>query len=353
MNIQAILNTNWSDFIVDWCLGIVPSFTEEQANNALTALKCFWPEHLEELLQSGSRGIGVIGTVIFYGQLINQCNHLHGFAQVMARIRQGERSALSELNFAKILLDLGYQPNLEAVLHQRTLDALIIAEGSRIYFEVIAPDESDAMRSTYRAMQTLANDLAINNLGSRIELFLETELTLESSQHILAFVEKIPYSKEVRDISGIALIRKQRHESPNDAITPVSSKMPQTSVTHATNMNGVLTVVDVGIRPYDNRIGRLLDDESKHFSREEINILVMNVSRIPIGLPDFIPLIQRRLQPHLNRRFSAVILFTQFFRVEDGMPELDWHMIINPHAYRQVPISLAQTLSLLSSKVQS
>ncbi len=74
--------------------------------------------------------------------------------------------------------------------------------------------------------------------------------------------------------------------------------------------NGAKGPIDAFQKGIGDPILELVEDlVPRHFSREEMNILVMDVSRTPGVLKSRIPLIQRRLQPGTNRRFGAVMLF--------------------------------------------
>ena len=72
-----------------------------------------------------------------------------------------------------------------------------------------------------------------------------------------------------------------------------------------------LTSANVQHSMSDARAARLLEAEAKHFSKEEANLVVMDITRMPNGIKAFAPLVQRRFQPGLNRRFGAVALFQE------------------------------------------
>src|SRR5580765_1648870 len=59
----------------------------------------------------------------------------------------------------------------------------------------------------------------------------------------------------------------------------------------------------------DTRAKRLLYGESHHFSRDEMNVLVVDVTKIVTSLNAWSHLIARCFQPEQNRRFGAVVLF--------------------------------------------
>src|SRR5207253_87029 len=74
--------------------------------------------------------------------------------------------------------------------------------------------------------------------------------------------------------------------------------------------NGVRTAGIVRVPLTVARAKRLLYGESHHFSREEMNILVLNVTSIVSSIKIWSQLIEKCFQPEQNRRFGAVVLFS-------------------------------------------
>jgi hypothetical protein len=97
----------------------------------------------------------------------------------------------------------------------------------------------------------------------------------------------------------------------------------------------------------DQRAARLMGAEAHHFSRDETNILAIDVTNIPGSIPDWIPLIERRFQPNLNRRFGAVVLFTRVNQLHSANIIRGYRILRNPHAYRPVPDALLAAIANL------
>jgi len=207
-------------------------------------------------------------------------------------------------------MSLGYQPELEPPLLGRVLDAVIEVESHPIYFEVISPEISDAIRKELALMLDLANELEKENLGSHLELFLTDEIDAVVSDATLKFARATSFSARVWEMPGIGFLRKQEASRVSGLrdVAPTTAG-PIIGVAHATNEGGVSTVVGVKTEIRDDRAARLLEAETKHFSREEINVLVIDLSKIPRGVDMFPAKIRPRLQPGINRRFSGVLLF--------------------------------------------
>ena len=100
---------------------------------------------------------------------------------------------------------------------------------------------------------------------------------------------------------------------------------------------GVGTLGIVRVPVTDERARRLMEGESHHFSRDEMNIVVMDVSKIVGNLDAWGQMIQRGLQPNLNRRFGAIIFYSWGRMGEKMTRHEHWRVIQNPHAYRPIP----------------
>src|SRR5437764_918269 len=102
------------------------------------------------------RGIGLITLTVHPGAVLRACEQLPGISEVLARIRHGEQSALSEAVIAAALVQVGYLPELGPTLGSGRLDVLVEAEGSPVYVEVISPERADAILEAQVAIQALA-----------------------------------------------------------------------------------------------------------------------------------------------------------------------------------------------------
>ncbi|PYV62525.1 MAG: hypothetical protein DMG97_40240, partial [Acidobacteria bacterium] len=85
---------------------------------------------------------------------------------------------------------------------------------------------------------------------------------------------------------------------------------------------------------------RLLYGESHHFSREQMNILVVDVTRIVSSLKIWSQLIEKCFQPEQNRRFGAVVLFSAGITGDKMAPFQQWKVVRNPYATKAIPESL-------------
>jgi hypothetical protein len=76
--------------------------------------------------------------------MLDACEGADSFQEVFARVRARERSAYSELVLVAALIRLGYPARFAASIAGRVLDAVCLVDGCRVFFEVVAPERSDA-----------------------------------------------------------------------------------------------------------------------------------------------------------------------------------------------------------------
>jgi len=111
---------SWSDFTRNWCLDAQLKYSSAETIRALVTLKRIWPERVNTLLTGNRRGVTVIVPAIDLGSMLTVCEHIDGFWPVFERLKNGERSAYSELVLVSALLRLGYPASFVAPLVEET-----------------------------------------------------------------------------------------------------------------------------------------------------------------------------------------------------------------------------------------
>src|SRR5712691_436533 len=88
----------------------------------------------------------------------------------------------------------------------------------------------------------------------------------------------------------------------------------------------------------DHRVQRLLTAELHHFSRDEANLLAIDISRSAGSIRGWTPLIERRFQPTQNRRLGGVVVY----QLVGTTPAIKhkWRALRNRHAYKPIPDAL-------------
>jgi hypothetical protein len=271
---------------------------------------------------------------------------LEGFENVLRRLKTGERSASAELTFAARLVWAGFRPILEPPLGDGSLDTLIPVDDSAVYCEVIAPETSNAIEEVKDAASALAGILRDQNPGKRVEVLFSGDIDERAATKVADAVKHRPVSDEIWPLDNIALISTRvAGDDPNVGPTiPSPEAAAIIGAAQGLLHDGVRTAGIVRVPVTDVRAKRLLYGESHHFSRDHMNILVMDVSKCVSSLKAWGKLIENCLQPTQNRRFGAVILFFAGVTGDKMIPCQEWRVIRNPHGYKPIPEVLLEKI---------
>jgi hypothetical protein len=345
MALPPIFGNTWEEFVVNWCLGNAPVQDRPTAESALSALLRIWPEW-EASLTPNVRGLVLISPAIENGLILSACENLDGFPNVLRRLKNGERVAHSELTFAARMVKAGYRPTLEPPLGTGLLDTRIPMAEGQVYCEVIAPETRDVIQEVRTAASALATILRDENKGRRVEVLLAVDIDQNVSAKVAEAVKIHPDSNEAWAIGEIAVASKRL--AGDDANVGPTIPAPEA----AAIIGAAQCSVDRGMRSAgivrvpvtDTRAKRLLYGESHHFSRGEMNLLVMDVTKVVSGLKAWRHLIERCFQPGQNRRFGAVALFFSGITGEKMSAMQNWEVVKNPYAYKPIPESLLQKI---------
>ena len=354
MLIPQNITAQWSQSVAEWCLGIEPVKTPSEVERAFDALRRLWPEVINKLeveAANSSRGVPTVVTAIARGLTLAACEPLTGFGPVMARVRQGENSALAELEFAEALVKCGLKPVLEPQLGSKTLDCLVQMGSERVYVEVIAPEQAAGIKDAQATLNRLAAEVVERTKGSRTEILLSEEPGTRFDT-ILDAVTTTPLDGRVHNIEGIARVcRDFLGPQPPNVGPLIANHDPRPAIAVASMRVGggdVSTAATVRLTITDERAHRLLSNELSHFSPTKRNILVIRTSEVPGGMKWWWPLALRWFQPRRNRRVGAIILYEQgaIWGHQYAIRQR-WRVIENPYAYMRVPRSLTNAIGAL------
>ena len=199
----------------------------------------------------------------------------------------------------------------------------------------------------HAAIQALATRIRTENAQRKIEVLLSVDLADGVIAAVCAFLSQIATSHDIQEIPGIGFAIVE----PSDGTLVVSPRIqsaPDTTVLGAASgSSGDGSLASVRVPITDHRVQRLLTAELHHFSRDEVNLLVIDVSRSAGSIRGWTPLIERRFQPTQNRRLSGAVVY----QLVGTMPAMkyQWRALRNPHAYRSIPDALLAALDSLNA----
>jgi hypothetical protein len=342
---------SWAEVVAKWCAGYAPPVTEEIAWPAMAAMEELWPEYLDQVLRDDIRSRLVMADVVDFGQTLQACSDLAGFEKVLTRLKKRDKGALAELRFAAGLIQAGYIPTLEPELNGNKLDASVTEGEERVFIEVISPELSQAMQNAEEGVSVLAGALTECTPGLITDVYLVADPDENVIRQVLQFVLSTPVlgANVPHEIAGVAFVKVQPFDPRIEFVRSsfIDRGKPAIGIVSTNKRGPHPSMAMVRLPIDDQRAARLMGAETHHFSRDETNVLAIDVSNIPGSIPDWIPLIERRFQPGLNRRFRAVILFTRVNQLHNANILRGYRVLRNQHAYRQPPEALLVAIANL------
>jgi hypothetical protein len=335
----------WSAVVSEWYLRVQPPVSEDVGWAALDALERHMPESIDAAVAQGLRGIAIIAPLVDSGITLLACEQLEGFEQVLRRLRSGQQASASELYVGRALTEVGYRPTLEPPLNENVLDASVSAAGRTVYMEVISPQLSEVMAQAYAGMQSVGDRLTIEVPDSNLDVYLfptYEHIHLDSVVALAKDQAALSYST-MKDIPNVALVRYDPTQNPPAFPMPPAYEGMPVLVT----IRSEGTRVAVHLLFEDIRVQRLMEAESHHFSPKEVNVLIIDVTQAGGGFSTWTPLIQRRFQPTINRRFGAVALYQSYTTIGGKVGRL-WTTLWNEYAYQPVPQEFLDNLRRLN-----
>ena len=341
MATRAEMGESWDAVVRDWYLGQDPQLPPGFGWDALGALEELWPERLQSLLDGGARGPAIIAPAIEEGTTLSRASGLNGFGKILARIRRGERAALSEATVAAVVSELGYNPAFEPAVGAGFMDLVVPAEPEPIYIEVVTPETSSETVRMNRVLGKLSAELAGRNPGTDLSVYFVGLPDAEVVDDVMAAVDRIRRSpgesiQELSDGRGHVSVAGSGEAHHLIDMVPNPGGAPILGVVSAIlSKEGPGGRAEVLCQLADDRAVRTLNTESHQLSRDLTNVLVIDVSQVQAGIHAWPSKIQASLQPTRNTRFGAVALYSG----------RQWKVVRNQHARKPVPPSFLDKLA--------
>lgn len=334
----------------DWYAGGAASYLEDETNEALAALRHLWPERLEQLAIGSARGAAVVAPVLRDGIIIARCRDLSGFGNVLARWRQGERSARAEATLAEVLLAHDLVSRFDVPLGSKRLDLEVLAGAQSVFVEIVTPDTAEIVTEATDILKQVADKVIAATDQVHTDILLDLNFSYDQLQTLLEAVQSLGDLQLEMSVTGLATVMKRMASLPVQAFPTLSRPKdgrPLFWISKARIVEGRPTSATVGISISDDRAHRFLSGELHHFSKDHPNILAMETSAVPGGMKAWRGLLEPRLTPAQNRRIGAIVLFTEHLGGEPFRARVSFSAFKNPNAYVPLPEEIADFLQRL------
>jgi hypothetical protein len=333
IEVPSELGGSWEAFSKDWCLGGSLASNRSEVAVALSTLARLLPGEVTRRVEESVRGLAVAAAMVDLGELLHTCEPAEGFSEVLAKVAERERSAYSELVLVAALRRLGYSARFAAPLNGKLLDACCDVDESRIYFEVVAPERSDASAEEQRIVEDLTAQVRRCVYKCRVEI----EIFAPLARAAVCTIAEAVVSAPPLVWSEVGSFGRVRRTDSGLSLPPVfDGEGAQIEIAEKRSIRGDSPDVIIRWETADARAKRIFNTEYHHFSQQVRNVLVVNVSAIPDGMRDWANKIARLFQPTRNRKVGAVVLFEQGCLGPPESVRRRWRVLINRHAHLAV-----------------
>ena len=343
--VPAALGSSWDVFVRDWWLNAALPDTPESMARALSVLWRLWPERILEVARASARGPGMVAPLLDLGLILELSEPIPSFAEVLFRLKGGERSAQSELVLVAALTKLSLAPSFAPPIDGRVLDAACMVGSNRVFFEVVAPERSDAGQARMKIINRLSEGVRAAIAGCRVEIEVFDEYT---DGDISVVVEAIALAPP----NAWALVENKarlRRIDTGQRLLPLFDRPDgmQMVIAGEQAVQGESASAVICHEDSDGRAKRVFNEEYHQFSKAVPNVLVVNVSAVSGGMREWPIHMSRLLQPGRNRRVGAVAFFDQGVIGPPERTRRRWRILANPYAHCAVPDSLLAGLESL------
>jgi hypothetical protein len=355
---QQYFGLSWEDFVHEHCLDTTPVMDKNSAYIALDALARLWPEESQKYLASGSRGLWGVNSLLHTGRVLARCEDLQGFGPVLNRIRQHVRAAVMEATAAAGLAAQGYRPAFEVEVEGKRPDIAVDVQGQRVYIEIVSPTHSEDVRHATMIMNDLIARVLPGTTGIDTELYLGPNWDENEAERILAAVLTTAADGTLIDIGGDAyVIRQPAKSGPSTGVVtaripPVYADAPALGAFSVQRDENGIRTATIRYSISDDRAARMISQELHHFSKIEINVLVLDVTAVPGGLEAWEPIARRAFQLKRNTRLGAIVLLEQGQAGDPLRTRLRWIVRPNRYAAKPVPLTFLAALEALDEPVE-
>lgn len=323
----------------DWLLGAKCTYSDDDILKGFLAVdkylgKDFIKAHWKDL-----RGAVFVYKIVNLGLSLELIGNVKGADKLIKKLlnKKTYNSALAELNigvsFAENnLLSEVYplSPNTK-----NELDFKLSKDTKVVYVEATSPKSEVVDKYLMRVMTKLSK---INKVmpNVRLEVYLHDlvdeqglkELYNKCRQLLKAGKIGVEYKE---DNKYIIILSKDSEEKMSKIKKKKEEDESILFITKIDQEKGMKNITTVGIPSADKRAEEVLEGKYGQLVDKFPNIVVIDVSGVPKGIENWEGLIKRRLQPSLNRKISAVLLYSSVLSTTEGI-QTEYVWINNKHA---------------------
>ena len=342
---------DWKTIFHDWLLKADVDYSQNTCVEAFdTVERILGASWIDSFARSG-RGLAMAIPLVELGKTLASIEAIPGAGLIIERIMKDRTlsSAYSEAYaiafFKSLSFEIVVSPKVRVNGSIKTPDLAVLTDGTRVYAEVSRPEHSLDQGQLERNLSSVHDHvLKVIPEGTQAEVYFYKEPSMQETHLVVSSVRNsVGTGESEHRIEGLAQIfvgplETDRPILPQD----LHEKRPILFLTGIKRRGSSLSKVAVAMPFTDQRAQRIFNRESKHFSKNSANLLILDVSRVPGGIKSWAHLISGRLQPKLNRRVGAVFM-TQYAIGRRRM-ERESRLLVHPGPYNPIPQKLLQVM---------
>ncbi len=342
---------DWKTIFRDWLLKADVDYSQNTCVEAFDTVERILGASWIDSFAKGARGLAIAIPLVELGKTLASIEAIPRARLIIERIMKDRAlgSAYSEAYaiafFRSLSFEIVISPKVRVNGSIKTPDFAVLTHGTRVYAEVSRPEHSMNQSQLERNLRSIHDDgMKVIPEGTQAEIYFYKEPSTQETHLVISSARNsIGMGESEHRIEGLAQIfvgalETNRPILPND----LHEKRPILFFTGLKRQGSSLSKVTVGVPFTDQRAQRIFNRESKHFSKNYANLLILDVSRVPAGIRTWAHLMSGRLQPKLNRRVGAVFM-TQYAIGRRRM-ERKSRLLVHPSPYNPIPQKLLRIM---------
>jgi hypothetical protein len=302
-------------------------------------------------------------SIVTYGRLLASVEGLPGADVLVHKLLAGKPDALAELKAAYLLksddadTQLELEPTVQVGGRERKPDNRVrVGDELWTYVEVTRPDTSEDGARVRKLLDTLRQVLDAVPGKYSLEVFLRRQ---PADSEISALQQQV---NEICSLTGVQIVELAsdlgtlylNQFEPGVVVLDDHGEphIPRTGLAHAIMEDGeTKRSIAVRVAFSDDRADEFLRKEAKQLPKDAPGVVMIDVTEASGGMRTWRPLLEKRLQPNIHTRVSAICLFqTSFYPAEQGESwRVETKLLLNKNAAMELPPSLISRLSRYES----
>jgi len=365
---REMKSTSWREIQAKWLKGISLDYSPDEIMTAFDSIERYLGEKYLDGIKT--RGSVIVLPLIELGLILRDVGPLENSDTILKGLRSHNQSALAEArviaHYRKHRLPVIIEPEIEFEHKVKRPDLAVKFGSDWIYIEVSSPTTSKEVREINLVMSKIGRVVEEIIRPRKVFIYLKrtpTKNEIQTIKEICLSLSADATQPAIREITGVGVVTSREIEQEERAKTikigehvrqfaPVIYNKEDLTIPTQFKILRVpylfhLNIGFVGFpRVYifhfftDERVEKLISRESDQLSPYNRNMIALDVTKVSSVIhtsssANWVTLIQRRLQPQLNRRVGGVLLIAT--NIDNNRIVTSKQLVEHPNPYKRLP----------------